>query len=199
MSEEKQNTPQEPAATPKTTAKPTANKPVVIYIMILFIAAFLLMALSFLMHQRSNTEALGQLQNSMTAMQEVQATQEKNIALQEQLSDLQEELDKTTAAYDGQLDALLSDLEQKQLELDAMTNLYLLQHSYSAGEYESCMEIIQFMEEHQQVAALEIPGTAEGQASEGIIFPPFWNSPSLRFQQLKEATEARLAQSTEAP
>ena len=198
MSQEKNGGSQDGAVS-QTGDKRRSNKPVVHYILILFIAAFLLMALSFLMHQRSNTEALGQLQNSMTAMQEVQATQEKNIALQEQLSELQEELDKTTAAYDGQLDALLGDLEQKQLELYAMTNLYLLQHSYSAGEYESCMEIIQFMEEHQQVAALEIPGAAEGQPSEGIYFPSFWNSPTLRFYQLKDATEARLAQSAEAP
>ena len=35
------------------------EKPVVIYIMILFIVAFLLMALSFLMHQRSNSEVIG--------------------------------------------------------------------------------------------------------------------------------------------
>ena len=89
MSEEKQNRPQA-----------EKNKPVVVYIMILFIAAFLLMALSFLMHQRSNTEALGQLQNSVTAMQEVQATQEKNIELQEQLMDLQDELDKTPPPSD---------------------------------------------------------------------------------------------------
>ena len=188
MSEEKQNLPQA-----------EKNKPVIVYIMILFIAAFLLMALSFLMHQRSNTEALGQLQNSVTAMQEVQATQEENIALQQQLSDLQEQLDKTTAAYDGQLKALVGDLEQKQLALDAMTNLYLLQQSYSAGEYESCMEIITFMEEHQQVDALLIEGAAEGTASDGIHFPSFWTSPELRFQQLKEATEVQLAQSQPAP
>ena len=47
---------------------PTGKKPVVVYIMILFIAAFLLMALSFFMHQRSNTEALGELQHSVSAM-----------------------------------------------------------------------------------------------------------------------------------
>jgi uroporphyrin-3 C-methyltransferase len=175
------------------------DKPVVIYIMILFIAAFLLMALSFLMHQRSNSEALGQLQNSVTAMQEVQATQEENIALQQQLSDLQEELDKTVAAYDGQLAALVGDVENKQLALDAMTNLYLLQQAYSAGEYESCMEIIGFMEENQQVDALLIEGAAEGNASDGVCLPSFWNTPSARFQQLKEATEARLAQSQPAP
>ena len=55
---------------PVQEEKPAKSKPVVVYIMILFIAAFLLMALSFLMHQRSNTEALGQLQNSVSAMQE---------------------------------------------------------------------------------------------------------------------------------
>ena len=182
MSEEKQNKEQ----------NARSEKPVVVYIMILFIAAFLLMALSFLMHQRSNTEALGQLQNSMTAMQEVQATQEKNI-------ELQDELDKTTAAYDGQLAALVDDVEQKQLALDAMTNLYLLQQAYSAGEYESCMEVIRFMEENQQVDALLIEGAAEGSASDGICFPSFWNSPTDRFQQLKEATEARLGQTEPAP
>ena len=189
MSEEKQNKEQ----------TPRSNKPVVVYIMILFIAAFLLMALSFLMHQRSNTEALGQLQNSMTAMQEVQATQEKNIELQDQLADVQDELDKTITAYDGQLTALVGDVEQKQLALDAMTNLYLLQQAYSAGEYESCMEVIRFMEENQQVSALVIEGAEEGTPSDGIILPPTWTSPYDRFYQLKAATEARIFQTEPVP
>ena len=63
-----------PSSAPEETPS-TGKKPVVIYIMILFIVAFLLMALSFLMHQRSNSEVLGELQDSVTAMQEVQATQ----------------------------------------------------------------------------------------------------------------------------
>ena len=183
MSEEKQNRPQA-----------EKNKPVVVYILILFIAAFLLMALSFLMHQRSNTEALGQLQNSVTAMQEVQATQEKNIELQEQLMDLQDELDKTTAAYDGQLKALVGDLEQKQLALDAMTNLYLLQQTFSTGDYESCQEIIQIMEANQQVSALEDTGIGLEESTEGTIL-----SLVDRFYQLKDATMARLPQAEPAP
>ena len=69
---------------------PSGKKPVVVYIMILFIAAFLLMALSFFMHQRSNTEALGELQDSVSAMQEIQNTQDKVIQLQEELSALTE-------------------------------------------------------------------------------------------------------------
>ena len=64
-----------PSSAPEETPS-TGKKPVVIYIMILFIVAFLLMALSFLMHQRSNSEVLGELQDSVTAMQEVQATQD---------------------------------------------------------------------------------------------------------------------------
>ena len=46
---------------------------------------------------------------------------------------------------------------------------------------------------------LLIEGAAEGNASDGVCLPSFWNTPSARFQQLKEATEARLAQSQPAP
>ena len=89
MSLEKENNAPEPEALKPETPKKensTGSKPVIIYIMILFIAAFLLMALSFLMHQRSNTEALGDLQNSVSAMQEVQSYQDKIIELQEELA-----------------------------------------------------------------------------------------------------------------
>ena len=65
------------APSPAPEDKPSGKKPVVIYIMILFLAAFLLMALSLLMHQRSNTEALGQLQNFVNAMQAVQGVDRK--------------------------------------------------------------------------------------------------------------------------
>lgn len=64
--------------TPTSSETPeTGKKPVIIYILILFLAAFLLMFLSMLSHQRSNTEALGQLQNSVSAIQEIQTTQEQ--------------------------------------------------------------------------------------------------------------------------
>ena len=75
-----------PSSAPEETPS-TGKKPVVIYIMILFIVAFLLMALSFLMHQRSNSEVLGELQDSVTAMQEVQATQDALLAEVKKLAD----------------------------------------------------------------------------------------------------------------
>lgn len=84
----------EPAGPPAENAD-KEKKPVVIYIMILFIAAFLLMTWSFLSHQRSNTEALGRLQSSVTAMQEVQDLQDRVIALQEELAEARKESEET--------------------------------------------------------------------------------------------------------
>ena len=79
--------------------KPSAGrKPVVIYIMILFIVAFLLMALSFVMHQRSNTEVLGELQDSVSAMQEIQSTQDALLDLQDQLDDAEETVEALESA-----------------------------------------------------------------------------------------------------
>ena len=51
------------------------TNPSLSYIMILFIMAFLLMALSFFMHQRSNEEVIGTLQSSVSTLQELQESQ----------------------------------------------------------------------------------------------------------------------------
>ena len=72
----------------------TGKKPVIVYILILFLAAFLLMFLSLLAHQRSNSEALGKLQNSVSAIQEIQATQEQIIELQEKVDAVEKERDE---------------------------------------------------------------------------------------------------------
>ncbi len=69
--------------------------------MILFIVAFLLMALSFLMHQRSNSEVLGELQDSVSAMQEIQDTQDQILDLQKQLSDAEEDQAELESAAGG--------------------------------------------------------------------------------------------------
>ena len=75
-------------------AQETGKKPVIVYILVLFLAAFLLMFLSLLAHQRSNSEALGKLQNSVSAIQEIQATQEQIIELQEKVDAVEKERDE---------------------------------------------------------------------------------------------------------
>ncbi|MFR3923355.1 MAG: hypothetical protein ACLTYN_16760 [Dysosmobacter welbionis] len=99
-----------------------------VYIMILFIAAFLLMALSFFMHQRSNSEVLGELQNSVTTMHEVQREQEKIMELQEELASMPEELTALQEEADQQQSAA-----QAQQEADAAAMEALTSHTSTAG------------------------------------------------------------------
>ena len=166
---------QAPSPSPEPDKPPKGNKPVVIYIMILFIAAFLLMALSFFMHQRSNTEALGELQNSFNAMQEIQVSQEQIIELQEELDQLQE-------AYDS-LQESAKENEDAAAALEAMTALYTLQQQYSAGDYEACRETIADMEEQ---------GLPE-QLPQSLSDAEDVTSPSQRYQELKAAVEEHTA------
>lgn len=177
------------AETPHSTeggAEDTGKKPVIIYILILFLAAFLLIFLSLLAHQRSNTEALGKLQSSVSAMQEIQETQEQIIALQEELAQARQDLDSAEADHEAQTNLLHKDLQEERLKLDAMASLYLLMESYDAEAYESCERIIEIMEENGQAAALPTENTGDS-----TLCPPSCAAPAERYQALKEAVETR--------
>ena len=180
MNLEKRTNGEEPAA-PAPKEESRSKKPVVMYIMILFIAAFLLMALSFLMHQRSNTEVLGKLQNSVTAMQEVQSLQDRIIELQEELSDMEDtltakekDLEKAQADAQKRQATYVSDLSAAEKETEAMLELYTLQQQFSAGNYDACMETMQFMETQGLTALLP--------TEDDTVTPP-----AQRYEQLKEA------------
>jgi uroporphyrin-3 C-methyltransferase len=169
--------------TPQNTSKTSAKKPVIIYIMILFIAAFLMMALSFAMHQRSNQEALGDLETSFHAtIAEIQETQERIL-----------ELEKSLDAANDQILALESDvantataLQNAELEANAMEALYILQQKYSAGSYEECLAFAEQMENTGLSKALSpIPITTE----DGTTI----TAPYSRYLQFKEACENKLA------
>ena len=156
--------------TPLPQEEPRSKKPVVVYIMILFIVAFLLMALSFLMHQRSNTEALGKLQNSVTAMQEVQAVQDKVIQLQEELDKAEDQMDELTQQLQER-DAAVADAAK---DADALLALYTLQQQYAAGDYDACLSTMQMMEDEGLIQRLP--------KEDPNVTPP-----AQRYEQLKEA------------
>lgn len=132
-----ENTPVTPAP-----AKKTASKPVVVYIMIMFIVAFLMMALSMLMHQRTTSEGIGELQHSFSAMADMQAQQEKVIQLQEELSAAAEE----KAELEDTIAALEADMDAEELNTKAMMQLYILQLQFQNGDYNDCRNTIQTME-----------------------------------------------------
>ena len=148
------------------------KKPVIIYIMILFIVAFLLMALSFVMHQRSNSEVLGELQSSVSAMQEIQNTQEQMAALQTQLDELEKEKEELSE----QLDAANQNLDTAQQGCTALQQLYVLEREYAAGDLDACRNTLQEMEDLHLVDALRPVSDFQ-----------FTPNPMERYEQLKEA------------
>ena len=147
------------------------NKPVVVYIMVLFIVAFLLMALSFLMHQRSNEEVIGTLQSSVTTLQELQKSQDENLRLHTRLEDVE----KQARELEAQLKELETAKEEADGKTDALLSLYLLQQQYAARDYDACRQTLQAMEDAEQPAFLSKERLGE------IV------SPAQRYQQLKEA------------
>lgn len=165
---------EKPSSTPENTTS-RSKKPVIIYIMVLFIVAFLLMALSFLMHQRSNTEALGELQSSVNAMQAVQATQEKVIALQDELAKAHEDIAKLQDENE-ESHAVLADTER---EMEALLELYTLQQQYSNHAYADCKSTITHMEQEKLVDLLPKDPIHDTTA------------PFERYEELKEAVLAK--------
>ncbi len=163
---------------------PKGKKPVVVYIMVLFIAAFLLMAWSFASHQRSNTEALGKLQDSVTVMQEVQGLQNQVIALQKELAEAREsieDLEKDRGELEGQLTQAQQNNERLAKEQDALLSLYALMQKYAARDIASCQAIIQQMESGGEPEVLEkLAADSHGDVTR----------PHIRYQELKEAVEA---------
>lgn len=168
---------------PEETA-PRGKKPVVLYIMILFIAAFLLMAWSFASHQRSNTEALGKLQSSVTAMQGVQ----------DRVVGLQEELDAAQARIDD-LERSVSlremELEAGKRQYTALARLYSLERFYRQENLENCRKIIDSMEAEDLVTCLSDSLPLSEYELDSTV------SPRDRYQQLKEAVEAHEAEAAE--
>ena len=80
--------------------------PVVVYIVVLFLAAFLLMVLSLVMQHRSN-QAMGRLEDSVSALQETQRAQDENLRLQQEIESLTAALTETQsdlAEAEGQLE-----------------------------------------------------------------------------------------------
>lgn len=162
---------------PGNSAGPMEKKPVVVYIMVMFIAAFLLMAWSFATHQRSNTEAIGRLQSSVTAME---GAQDRVLSLQKELEEAQkaiQELERGAVLRDSELDAY-------GRQYEALSCLYALERLYRQEDMESCREIIDRIEEEELVVCLS-DHLAPLEQELGLAV-----SDRERYQQLKEAVEA---------
>lgn len=179
------------AAPPEEQETPQSSggkKPVIVYIFVLFAVAFLLMIWSLFSHQRSNTEALGQLQTSVSAMQEVQALQEQVIQLQKELAEAKEQLEQerkaaetAAAAAQAEAGALLTERDSLEAQVTALTALYRLQQLYAARDLEACETQISELESGALLDSLDVVS----QEGEWTVTPP-----SERYLELKEAVRA---------
>ena len=171
---------------PEEDLTPKGKKPVVVYIMVLFIVAFLLMAWSFASHQRSNTEAIGRLQSSVTAMQGVQ---DRVLNLEKELEAAQDKLQE----QERKADLREYELEASSRHSQALTGLYSLERLYRQENLESCRKVIDYMEGNDLVVCLS-ENISDSEKELGITV-----SVRERYHQLKEAVEAREAEAAEAP
>lgn len=143
------------------------KKPVLVYIMVLFIAAFLLMAMSFAMHQRSNQANMDELKNSVQALEDAQATQGQVKELQERLDAALDE----NAALKVQLEEArdrwtAEQAERNALELraGALEKLDRLLQYYDAGDFESCRTVLEDF-------AAGLADSLPKDAPEGLVSP----------------------------
>lgn len=172
------------------------SRPVLVYILLLFIAAFLLMALSFAAHRRSNEEAIGDLETSIydsirdmqTDEKEVQALRDENAALKSQLTENQQQTEQISAALGDAALALQNasdSLQETETRLRAMEQFYCLQQWYADGNYAACAEQIYAMEAEQLPDALP----NENIPHDNGTIP----SPLSQFLEIKAAIDAALA------
>lgn len=164
------------------------KKPVIVYILVLFAVAFLLMIWSLISHQRSNTEAIGRLQGSVSAMQEVQELQNRVIQLQEELAEVKEQLEQeqeaaetAAAAARDETGALLTERDSLEAQVAALTALYRLQQLYAARDLESCEAEISALGSGSLLDSLD----AVSRERDWDVTPP-----SERYLELKEAVRA---------
>lgn len=158
------------------------QKPVFIYIIILFTVAFILILVSFVMHQRSNQQVLGELHNNVNAIEELQDALDENLRLQKELAKTQKELSSASE----QLEREQALRKSEEDESAALLSLYSLQQLYAAGDYAKCEEVIDQYEESGVVDALPTEST-----DAAVV------SPLQRYQQLKEGVAQKMAEAAE--
>lgn len=126
-------------------AQASGSKPVLVYIMVLFIVAFLLMALSLAMHLRSNQANMDELKDSVQALENAQATQGQVMDLEKQLSALQEENKELQRDNDEAQEGRIAEQAERDslhMQVTALQKLNQLLQYYGAGDYEGCYPLL---------------------------------------------------------
>ena len=154
---------------------------VLLYLVILFAAAFVLMAWSFLMQQRSSNQTIQDLRESVTAMQSAGDIREENAALKEQVADLEAQLEEAQRELEG-LQTLTENLTVMQEQLTkAMDLFWQIDEAYVRGRWTLCRELIERMEDVSAGSALKESLPRESTTDNERF------SPADRYQEIYDA------------
>ena len=126
------------------------QRSVVHYIAILFAAAFVLMLLTYLMDRRQNEAVVDSLHQSLTGLQECLSDQtslqdiyEDNMALLDQVDQLEEQINQLTQENQD----LTQQLSEQEKSAQAMDWFWQIDEAYVLGRYSLCRTLIQALEE----------------------------------------------------
>lgn len=132
-----------PPAEPPRRQRRKHQKSVIEYIAVLFIAAFILLAVTFIMERRNSAQAINNLKESVSAMQTVDDLHAENTTLEKQVNDLKKE---NASLKDG--------AEVQSRSLQAMDWFWQIDEAYTRGRYSQCRTLIQKMEDAGLISAL---------------------------------------------
>ena len=128
--------------------RPTRHNPsVILYLMILFAAAFLLLLMSFLMQNRSNQEAMDHLEaTSSSAMESLENRLKENEALKAQVAELEKENDALSAQLQEETAQAQGEQETLTGILQALADLNTLRGLYNQGRYSDARDFLAGLE-----------------------------------------------------
>ena len=141
------------------------------YLLVLFVAAFLLLLLAYFQQQRINTDTNNALQQSVSAVQSIQNLMADNETLRSQVADLEETL--TARSQE------LADTMEKQTR--AMDLFWQVDEAYVRGRYVLCRQLIQSLEDLSDGAPLKSYLPTESTTDNDRF------SPAERYQEIFKA------------
>lgn len=177
--EKPEDQPEKPPAYIPPATREKRQRSVVHYIAILFAAAFLLMLMTYLMDERQN-EAMDNLNQSLSGLQEslsdqnsLQDIYEDNMALVQQVGQLEEQINQLTQENQS----LSEQLTAQEKAAQAMDWFWQIDEAYVLGRYSLCRSLIQELEDAGLVSFLP----QESITDNGRF------SPAGRYQEIYEA------------
>ena len=140
--------PQESLSTPRPR-RPRTNPrrySVLVYLVILFAVAFLLLLWAYFQQQRANTESTDALKQSASAVQSIQNLIDENAALREENQALKEQMETMeTAAEEARkaISAAQAHAEGQEASIMAMDYFWQIDEAYVRQRYNLCRQLIQ--------------------------------------------------------